>query len=236
MPELTRLIEKGTLPHALLIIDGEKRAQKFAEQLVGSEQTYHPDVHHIYPEGKCHPISALRKLTEDASLTPFKAPYKVFLIHEADRMLVASANALLKTFEEPPERSIILLLTCYPDKLLPTILSRCQCYRFHESHEDAQKIEPLLDGLASGEIPEIAEADEACFEAIMKWYRDLYIYHLGIPTKYLFYPKRASQYASIHPCPLDKVEEWIRLARLGVERSLRFGRTIDLIQKAMNRV
>ena len=234
MPKLTHLLEKESVPHALLIIDGKKRALKFAEELVQSTKAFHPDVHHIYPEGKCHPISALRQLTEDVSLSSYQAPYKVFIIHEAEKMMVASSNALLKTFEEPSARTVIMLLTSYPERLLPTILSRCQCYRYHESSENEMRIAPLLDALAGGEIPEIEDADESCFEAIMKWYRDLYAYHLGISKNHLFYPERLEHYAAHKPRPLDEVEKLICSARLGVERSLKFSKTIDIIQKAMN--
>ena len=58
-------------------------------------------------------------------MLPFEAPCKVFLIHEADRMLPTSMNALLKTLEEPVSRSITILTSSRPQALLPTITSRC---------------------------------------------------------------------------------------------------------------
>jgi DNA polymerase-3 subunit delta' len=54
----------------------------------------------------------------------------VAVIHEADRMNLQSANIFLKTLEEPPERTVILLLTTHPYVLLPTIRSRCLHFRF----------------------------------------------------------------------------------------------------------
>ncbi len=92
----------------------------------------HPDVHVYRPEGKLglHSIQALRQLSEEVSLPPYEASWKVFIIHDADRMLSYSANALLKTFEEPPPRTLIILLSRSQAALLPTILSRCRTLHF----------------------------------------------------------------------------------------------------------
>ncbi|MBA3722381.1 MAG: DNA polymerase III subunit delta' [Parachlamydiaceae bacterium] len=97
----------------------------------------HPDIHHYRPEGKLglHSIKALRELCEEVFLPPYEAPVKVFIIHDADRMLSYSANALLKTFEEPPSNTIIVLLSSNPSALLPTVLSRCRTIHFHSISE-----------------------------------------------------------------------------------------------------
>jgi DNA polymerase III subunit delta' len=96
------------------------------------EKAIHPDVHLFYPEGKTgmHPITAMRDLIKEMALPPFEAPYKVFIIHDAERMLPTSSNALLKTLEEPVEKTLLILLTSKPDKLLPTIPSRARCFAF----------------------------------------------------------------------------------------------------------
>ena len=221
MDNLSHLIEKGTIPHALLIVNGTAQAKAFAEQLVGEKREFHPDVHEIYPEGKYHPISALRTLIDDVSLTPFQAPYKVFLIHEAEKMMPASANALLKTFEEPSDRTVIMLLTSYPDRILPTILSRCQTYTFH--NDEKPNMDALLDALAKEKpLPDLEVVDDYTFEVVMMWYRDLYAFHLGVSSDQLFFPDRETTYAKLTPRPLDQIEDLISSARLGVERSLKF--------------
>ncbi len=78
-----------------------------------------------------HSIQALRQLSQEVYLPPYEASWKVFIIHEAERMLSYSANALLKTFEEPPPRTLIILLSHAHSALLPTILSRCRHLYFH---------------------------------------------------------------------------------------------------------
>ena len=93
---------------------------------------HHPDVHVYHPEGKLglHSIQSLRQLSEEVYLPPYEASWKVFIIHDAHRMLNYSANALLKTFEEPPPRTLIILLSHAKAALLPTILSRCCTLHF----------------------------------------------------------------------------------------------------------
>jgi DNA polymerase-3 subunit delta' len=65
-----------------------------------------------------------------AWLTPVRGHGKVFIIDEAELIDRTGQNALLKTLEEPPPRTYIILVTCRPDELLPTIHSRCQHVRF----------------------------------------------------------------------------------------------------------
>ncbi len=72
----------------------------------------------------------MRQLSEEIYLPPYEANWKVFIIHDADRMLSYSANALLKTFEEPPPRTLIILLSRSQASLLPTIVSRCYTLHF----------------------------------------------------------------------------------------------------------
>lgn len=129
---LERLLEKNTLPSVLLFhgVDGVGKglfAKAIAEKLMGREKKDHPDIHIFYPEGKTHqhPIANIRQLINEVGMPPFEAPCKVFIIHDAEKMLPSSSNALLKTLEEPPSNTYIFLISSDPDKLLSTIVSRC---------------------------------------------------------------------------------------------------------------
>jgi len=97
----------------------------------------HPDLHIYRPEGKSgmHTIAAMRELISQVFLAPFEAEAKVFIIYDAERMLPSSANALLKTLEEPNLDSYIILLTTKESLLLPTIVSRCVRLQFHPLSE-----------------------------------------------------------------------------------------------------
>lgn len=68
----------------------------------------------------------LRQLQREIAYTPVEAARKVALIYEAECMQPAGANSLLKVLEEPPGDAVFILVTAAPDRLLPTIVSRCQ--------------------------------------------------------------------------------------------------------------
>lgn len=96
------------------------------------ESGNYPDIYHYRPEGKLgvHSMQSLRQFSEDVYLPPYESAWKIFIVHEAERMLSYSANALLKTFEEPPPYAIIILLSSSAESLLPTIVSRCRTVYF----------------------------------------------------------------------------------------------------------
>ena len=86
----------------------------------------HADVHWARPESKSRvvTIEQMRELMREIQLKPAEAEYKVAIITAADRLNVQAANAFLKTLEEPPARSILILLTTEPQRILETVLSR----------------------------------------------------------------------------------------------------------------
>ncbi|HXF77346.1 MAG TPA: DNA polymerase III subunit delta' [Usitatibacter sp.] len=71
-------------------------------------------------------IEQIRGVADFISLTTHRSGYRVLLIHPAEAMLPAAANALLKTLEEPPQHTMIVLVSSHPARLLPTIRSRCR--------------------------------------------------------------------------------------------------------------
>ncbi|MBM6953138.1 ATP-binding protein [Enorma phocaeensis] len=91
----------------------------------------HPDVHHLAPESATgYLISQTRDLLDDVALAPIRARRKVYIIERAEQLRANSANALLKTLEEPPQGVTFILLGTSQDIILPTIVSRCQCVPF----------------------------------------------------------------------------------------------------------
>lgn len=145
---LNRMISKQAVGHALCFAGPEGIGKSlFAWALAARIMTafdpgkeharkiqagQHPDIHVYRPEGKLglHSIQSLRQLSDEVYLPPYEASWKAFIIHDADRMLNYSANALLKTFEEPPPRTLIILLSRSQAALMPTILSRCSTLHF----------------------------------------------------------------------------------------------------------
>lgn len=190
---LKRMVEKEAIANSLLFAgpDGVGKS-RFAETLAALifsqndpqgfhkrkiESGNHPDIFYYRPEGKLgmHSIQTLRHLSEEVYLPPYEAEKKIFIIQEADRMLSYSANALLKTFEEPPSFSVIILLSSNPSALLPTVLSRCRTVYFQAlsleeiqnylkavcqlSEEQARNIAALSQGSLSKAIQQIKQEE-----------------------------------------------------------------------------
>ena len=90
----------------------------------------HPDVHVLTPETDEIKIDQVRQVQEELSLKAFEGMRKVLIVDGAEAMNEAAANAFLKTLEEPPGDSLIILVTALPRGLLATIRSRCQELQF----------------------------------------------------------------------------------------------------------
>lgn len=137
----------------------------------------HPDLQLLspLPDKQDISIDQIRELQHMLALRPFEAPRKACLIEPAERMNVKSANALLKTLEEPPGHAVIILLTSQADLLLPTIRSRCQHLRFGRlqdtviadllmqqgmSREAAELLAPLAEGSMERALVLDVDSDE----------------------------------------------------------------------------
>lgn len=127
--------ESGRLAHAYLItgpVGSGKSwlADHLAALCLDSEPAKvrsHPDLHIVQPESKSRRIviDQIRNLDQAVQRKPLVASGKAIIIHDADRMQPQAANAFLKTLEEPPAGSLILLLSTLPEAILETVLSRC---------------------------------------------------------------------------------------------------------------
>ena len=101
------------------------------------EKNQHPDFHYIgglnnedSAGGSAIKIEEVRQLQKEINLKPYEARKKVFIIDQAHHLTQEAANALLKVLEEPPQNSLIILITSQPEKLFKTIISRCQLIKF----------------------------------------------------------------------------------------------------------
>ncbi|HTQ29591.1 MAG TPA: DNA polymerase III subunit gamma/tau [Opitutaceae bacterium] len=141
---IERALERRRLAHSLLLHGDDHDtlvtvAHAIADRLLngpGAAAKFpparHPDCFELRPAGKMRLISAeaVRGLIAKVQVSAAVAPGKVAILHEADRMHLAAANIFLKTLEEPPANTTLLLLTTRPYALLPTIRSRTLHFRF----------------------------------------------------------------------------------------------------------
>lgn len=123
-------IKKGEIPHALLF-SGSRGTGKttlariFASALgVSSVDLYEIDA------ASNRGIDDIRELKDAVHTLPYESRYKVYIIDEVHMLTKEAFNALLKTLEEPPSHVVFILATTEEEKLLDTILSRCQVFRF----------------------------------------------------------------------------------------------------------
>jgi DNA polymerase-3 subunit delta' len=130
-------VAAGTHPDVDLVAKPEGKSFIPLELLVG-------DVEHRRREGLCHNLA----------LKPYMGGRKVAVIDDADDLNEEGANALLKTLEEPPPRSVLILIGTTPAKQLPTIRSRCQLVRFRPLPPES--VASLL--VSKGYLSDTAEA------------------------------------------------------------------------------
>lgn len=147
---LAAYVEQQRIPQALLMngvagLGKLKLAEQFAQYLIcldKQENSYcghcascklfiagtHPDFALLQPEepGKAIGVDAIRQLIGKLVLKPQYSAYRVVIITPAEQMNMNAANAFLKCLEEPPERTVFLLLTAFSQNLPATIRSRCQ--------------------------------------------------------------------------------------------------------------
>ena len=150
---IERAIDRQRLSHSLLITGDEYETLVAVSQSIADRLLYpahvnpvhryspndHPDCFSLRPAGKMRQIKAGKGADDPGSMREFirklavsasSGDHKVGIVHEADRMNVATANVFLKTLEEPPANTTLLVLTSRPYSLLPTIRSRCLNFRF----------------------------------------------------------------------------------------------------------
>jgi DNA polymerase-3 subunit delta' len=168
---LARSIERRTLPPSL-IFEGPAGAGKRATAVAVAQalncmqsgpdacgecaacrkivRGVHPDVLIVAPgDSGSIKIEQVRDIADRANYRPFEGRRRVVIIDDADALVAAAQNALLKTLEEPPATSVFILVTSRPDVLLPTVRSRCIRLRFaagatdtidQEARDDAERV------------------------------------------------------------------------------------------------
>lgn len=94
------------------------------------DHSLHPDVLVLEPEGQTLKVEQVREMQKDLAYRPYEGRYRVIILSAADRMAPQMSNTLLKTLEEPPLHTILILIANHLRGMLPTILSRCQSIPF----------------------------------------------------------------------------------------------------------
>ena len=179
---IKRALDSGTLPHAYLFsgmggIGKRLIALKLAETLQCNssdsrpcgtctgckkiKEGNHPDLIELQADGKFIKIEQIRGLQKRLGLRPFEGKATVCIIDGAEKMNPAAANALLKTLEEPPKDTYLILLTGNLRQVIPTIISRCRRLNFNPlSADDISSILIKDKGIAEKEALAAARMSE----------------------------------------------------------------------------
>ncbi len=149
----------------------------------------HPDLHRIYRQlNAFHPDTAVRNrkaldlgvdvvrhfVIDAVGAKPARGRAKVFIIREADRITTAAQNALLKTLEEPPATTFLILLVASLERLLPTTFSRCQLVSFSPLPQSfvAQRLRELRPELEDDAITYVAQLAEGSLGLAVQYVDD----------------------------------------------------------------
>jgi len=157
-PEL--LAPCGTCPACLQVLAGTHpdllQVRKPADKANIPVELFIGDKEHRMQEGLCH----------DLSLRPSRGKRRIAIVDDADALNVEGANCLLKTLEEPPPRSVLILIGTSPTKQLPTIRSRCQIVRFRPLTPQVVAQQLVAEGAVEGpeQARRLAEVAEGSLE------------------------------------------------------------------------
>ena len=129
---------------AINCLDEEKKPCEKCTSCNKINSNIHPDVFFVEPKGVSFSvgIDQIREVMSKASLKPYEARSKVFVINNAHSMKAEASNAFLKTLEEPPADTVFILISRSKDLLLPTIVSRCHTIKF--SSASSELVEQVL--------------------------------------------------------------------------------------------
>lgn len=209
---LRRTVAEGRWGHAYLFIGPQgvgktTVALRFAQALLCLEaagdhkpcgrcgschrfaQGTHPDFLSLRPEGKSIGVDAVRRLQHRIAMHPGLSPRRVVLVEPAEAMGDVAQNALLKTLEEPPGDTVLILITHTGEGVLPTLSSRCQRIRFslvpaprlrallEEKRPEYREVSGLVAALADGRPGLVLERDwsqvlarrRALLPVILQW-------------------------------------------------------------------
>jgi DNA polymerase III subunit delta' len=101
-----------------------------------SDRNHHPDIISVKADGQFIRVKEIREIQEQMRFAPLEGGMRIFVVNDADKMNGISANALLKTLEEPSRSNMLILITSTPHQLPVTVVSRCQPVRFNPLEND----------------------------------------------------------------------------------------------------
>jgi DNA polymerase-3 subunit delta' len=249
---LTTFLQNGTIPHALLFtgIEGvgrESTATAFAmacnctgESANTTRQEAdipcgickpcrkikagsHPDIIRVKPSGPFIKIDQIRSLCQTLAMKPYEAQRRVVIISDAQAMNPAAGNALLKMLEEPPVRTILILVATHTSDLLPTVVSRCQQLRFKpisSKYLEAELVQKygldsknarIITTMAGGSLSRALRMYRTHWISRRNWLiQEMEALSSGSVNRLLAFGGQLSKNKDILPDSLELMKSWLR--------------------------
>jgi DNA polymerase III subunit delta' len=181
----------------------------------------HPDVHMVTPDGATIKIDQIRTLNREAALRPYEGRRKVFILDQAETMTPQAQNALLKTLEEPPGKTILFLIAPETAALLSPIASRCSQIRFAPLSENVivsrlradgcdEEEAGLLAGLAGGSLGRAHELRQRPLQEIWDLVEQAFALPSGKSLPPLELAERVLRHKEMLPLFLEALLVWCR--------------------------
>lgn len=196
------------------------------QQLAGN---YYPDFHFLEPRGASLKINQVRELQSKLSRRSFQGAGQIAVLAGADTMTEAAANCLLKTLEEPPEGTYIILLAAQPELILPTVRSRCQELNLAAKAVDLpagvdywrRLLTAGLEEMLQEILPELEKEDDlaAVLQAMALACRDQMVWHMTGEQALILQPGKFISLPEFTPLQAWRCFQLIESTRAAVERN-----------------
>jgi DNA polymerase III subunit delta' len=188
----------------------------------------HPDLHYLEPQGKVgYKEEETEGIPGEAAVSPFEAPYKVFILDRAESLNRWAANALLKVLEEPPLTVVCLLLTSQPEAVLETVSSRCRLVQLGAlserdiartlvdrglSERSAEELAGLSNGrlgwaLQAAQDSSMADRRRQAIAAVVE------VARAGLPERFTWARRAAERFAENHDTLYEELDLWAAVWR-----------------------
>lgn len=233
-------INQGKIPHAVLLHGSSlpllsHHSRKLASHILLKDhpeaqykisQNLHPDIYEFFPAGKgrLHTIEIPREIKRNIAIFPFEGNYKVYILHEVDRMVLPAISIFLKVLEDAPSHSVIILTTTKLQSLPATLISRSLV--LHIRGEDLPSLTPeemtylfayasggmkitesgkIVKGTSDADKQALRDKAKLLLEVLLKLFRDRFILALNMSASALSYPQYAEEIFRLPLLPLEKV-------------------------------
>ncbi|BAE81271.1 DNA polymerase III gamma/tau [Chlamydia felis Fe/C-56] len=233
-------VNQGKIPHAILLhgnsltmlsqyaynLAANILVKEFPEAQYKISKKIHPDIHELVPEGKgrLHSIEVPRDIKRQIGVLPYEASYKIYIIHEVDRMTLPAISAFLKVLEDAPPHSVIILTSTKLQRIPATILSRSfSLYIQGEEHRDPNKEDvayllkyasgkmkiteagQIVKGGADADKQMLRDKAKRLLEVLLMLFRDRFMLSLNMSASAMTYPQYAKDILNLPALPLEKV-------------------------------